>query len=60
MLEKFSYERRAGNRPGWVPVALHDAGVPWDSIFAVFDEMLTAKVSNHDCEGLSGVQIWRL
>lgn len=45
MLEKFSYEHRAGNRPGWVPVAFHDAGVPWHVIFSVFDEMLTAKVS---------------
>lgn len=44
MLEKFSYEHRARSRPGWVPTAFHEAGVPWDVIFSVFDEMMTAKV----------------
>lgn len=46
MLEKFSYENRAEGRPGWVPLAFHEAGVAWDVIFGVFDELLTAKVSH--------------
>lgn len=45
MLEKFSYENRAEGRPGWAPLAFHEAGVPWDVIFSVYDELLTAKVS---------------
>lgn len=45
MLEKFSYENRAESRPGWLPLAFHEAGVAWDVIFGVFDELLTAKVS---------------
>lgn len=44
MLEKFSYEHRAEGRPGWVPLAFHEAGTPWEPIFAVFDELLMAKV----------------
>ncbi|BGP18726.1 hypothetical protein JCM10213_009205 [Rhodosporidiobolus nylandii] len=44
LLERFSYENKAEARPGWVALAIRDAGVPYEAIFAVFDELMTAKV----------------
>jgi hypothetical protein len=49
LLEKFSYERQAEARPGWVALAIHDAGVPFEAIFAVYDELFTAKVRRVGC-----------
>lgn len=45
MFEKYSYENKEDVTVGWVPLSLHSAGVPWEAIFLVFDEMFTAKVS---------------
>lgn len=47
MLEKYSYENRneMDVRAGWVPLAFREAGVPWEAIFSVFDELFTAKAS---------------
>ncbi|KAM0790881.1 hypothetical protein ACM66B_004721 [Microbotryomycetes sp. NB124-2] len=44
LFEKVSFETARGDRPGWVPMALRDAGVPDDIVFAAFDELLTAKM----------------
>ncbi|KAK4050871.1 hypothetical protein OIV83_003293 [Microbotryomycetes sp. JL201] len=44
LFEKLSYETAKGERPGWVPTAMRDAGVPEDILFAAFDELLTAKM----------------
>jgi hypothetical protein len=49
MFEKYSYENRNEAVVGWVPVSLHAAGVPWDKIFDVFDELFTARVSRFTC-----------
>lgn len=46
MFEKFSLENKRGARPGWVALAMHEAGVPWDVLFAAYDELMTAKVSH--------------
>ncbi|GJN92310.1 hypothetical protein Rhopal_005340-T1 [Rhodotorula paludigena] len=44
LLERFSFDRKAEARPGWVALAIRDAGVPFEAIFAVYDELFTAKV----------------
>lgn len=44
ILEKYSYENRPDVRAGWLPLAFHEAGVPWEAIFLVFDELFTTKV----------------
>ncbi|GAA5823999.1 hypothetical protein JCM11251_003374 [Rhodosporidiobolus azoricus] len=54
LLERFSYENKAQARPGWVPLAVRDAGVPFEAIFMVFDELMTAKVPPwHTSAGLT-------
>ncbi|GAA5858950.1 hypothetical protein JCM8547_007170 [Rhodosporidiobolus lusitaniae] len=54
LLERFSYDRKAESRPGWVAFAIRDAGVPYEAIFAVFDELMTAKVPPwHTSAGLA-------
>ncbi|KAK4336201.1 Nucleoporin NUP157 [Rhodotorula toruloides] len=53
LLEKFSYERQGDARPGWVPLAIHDAGVPFEAIFAVYDELFIAKARRHSFLSLS-------
>ncbi|GAA6057256.1 hypothetical protein JCM3770_003825 [Rhodotorula araucariae] len=44
LLERFSFERKAEARAGWVALAIRDAGVPFEAIFSVYDELFTAKV----------------
>ncbi|GEM10376.1 nuclear pore complex protein Nup155 [Rhodotorula toruloides] len=54
LLEKFSYGRQGDARPGWVAHAIHDAGVPFEAIFAVYDELFTAKIPPwHTSAGLT-------
>ncbi|GAA6024169.1 hypothetical protein JCM10207_005590 [Rhodosporidiobolus poonsookiae] len=54
LLERFSYDRKAEARPGWVAFAIRDAGVPYEALFAVFDELMTAKVPPwHTSAGLT-------
>ncbi|KAM0752957.1 nucleoporin-domain-containing protein [Meredithblackwellia eburnea MCA 4105] len=43
VLEKLSLENQGQMGSGWVPQALHDAGVPWELVFDVFDDLFTAK-----------------
>lgn len=44
MFEKYSFENRSETTAGWLPLTFHSAGIPWESIFVVFDELFTAKV----------------
>ena len=44
LLERFSYERKSEARAGWVALAIRDAGVPFEAIFAVFEELIATKV----------------
>ncbi|GAA5897156.1 hypothetical protein JCM5296_002241 [Sporobolomyces johnsonii] len=54
LLERFGYERKAESRPGWVALAIREAGVPFEAIFAVFDELMTAKIPPwHTAAGLA-------
>ncbi|CEQ42380.1 SPOSA6832_04172, partial [Sporobolomyces salmonicolor] len=54
LLERFGYERKAESRPGWVALAIHEAGVPFEAIFAVFDELMMAKIPPwHTATGLA-------
>lgn len=41
--EIFSYKHKTLSKPGWVPIALREAGVPWVSIFEPFHEMFTGQ-----------------
>ncbi|GAA6061215.1 hypothetical protein JCM10212_001536 [Sporobolomyces blumeae] len=54
LLERFSYEQKAEARPGWVALALHEGGALYESIFACYDELLTAKIPPwHTSAGLA-------
>lgn len=44
LLERFSLDHKEEAQPGWVAHAIRDAGVPFEAIFPVFDELFTAKV----------------
>ncbi|GAA5993501.1 hypothetical protein JCM10908_000619 [Rhodotorula pacifica] len=53
LLERFSLEHKEEAQPGWVVHAIRDAGVPFEAIFPVFDELFTAKIPPwHTSSGL--------
>ncbi|SGY61158.1 BQ5605_C007g04532 [Microbotryum silenes-dioicae] len=53
MFERFSYDNKLASRAGWVPLAFRDAGVPPSTIFATYDELISAKVPPwHTSQGL--------
>ncbi|GAA5918079.1 hypothetical protein JCM8208_001213, partial [Rhodotorula glutinis] len=43
LLERFSFERKSDARPGWVALAIRDAGVPFEAIYSVYEELIVAK-----------------
>ncbi|SCV71463.1 BQ2448_3051 [Microbotryum intermedium] len=53
MFERFSYDNKLASRAGWVPLAFRDAGIPSQTIFATYDELISAKVPPwHTSQGL--------
>ncbi|KAG0656686.1 hypothetical protein C6P46_006988 [Rhodotorula mucilaginosa] len=53
LLERFSLDHKEEAQPGWVAHAIRDAGVPFEAIFPVFDELFTAKIPPwHTSSGL--------
>ncbi|GAA5938722.1 uncharacterized protein JCM15063_004847 [Sporobolomyces koalae] len=54
LLERFSYERKADARTGWVPLALREGGASFEAMFHIYDELLTAKIPPwHTSAGLA-------